>query len=58
MGAVYEALHEQIGKSVAVKVLLPRDAADGELIARFHREAQAAAAAGHRGLELVPFRPE
>jgi serine/threonine-protein kinase len=50
MGAVYEALHEQIGKPVAVKVLLPRDAADGELIARFHREAQAAAAAGHRGI--------
>ena len=50
MGTVYKALHEQINKPVAVKVLLPQDGAKGELVARFHREAQAAASAGHRGI--------
>ncbi len=50
MGEVYEALHEGIGKPVAVKVLRPQDAPEGELVARFHREAQAAASAGHRGI--------
>lgn len=50
MGAVYEATHEQIGKSVAVKVLLAKGEASPELIARFHQEAQAASAAGHRGI--------
>ena len=50
MGAVYGAVHEQIGKSVAVKVLHAGGDADDELVARFHQEAQAAAAAGHRGI--------
>lgn len=50
MGAVYEAVHEQIGKAVAVKVLLPQEVDQAELVARFLQEAQAAAAAGHRGI--------
>jgi serine/threonine protein kinase len=50
MGTVFEALHEQINKPVAVKVLRPQESHQGELVARFHREAQAAARAGHRGI--------
>jgi serine/threonine protein kinase len=48
MGVVYEALHEQIGKQVAVKILRSELATDPNVVARFQREAQAAAAIGHR----------
>jgi eukaryotic-like serine/threonine-protein kinase len=50
MGAVYEARHEQIGKGVAVKVLHPELTRVSEAATRFTREAQAAAAVGHRGI--------
>jgi hypothetical protein len=40
MGAVYEAVHTQIGKRVAIKVLAPSVAAIPEARARFLREAQ------------------
>jgi serine/threonine-protein kinase len=40
MGAVYEAVHTQIGKRVAIKVLAPAVAARPEARARFLREAQ------------------
>jgi serine/threonine protein kinase len=40
MGAVYEAVHTQIGKHVAIKVLAPAVAAKPEARARFLREAQ------------------
>ena len=40
MGAVYEAVHTQIGKRVAIKVLAPAVAAKPEARARFLREAQ------------------
>jgi serine/threonine protein kinase len=40
MGAVYEALHGEIGKRVAIKVLAPAVAAIPEARARFLREAQ------------------
>ena len=46
MGVVYEARHVLIDKAVAIKVLLPRYAADERLIARFQREALAVARAG------------
>ena len=40
MGAVYEAMHAEIGKRVAIKVLAPAVAAIGGARARFLREAQ------------------
>ena len=40
MGAVYEAVHTQLGKRVAIKVLAPAVAANPEARARFLREAQ------------------
>ncbi len=50
MGAVYEARHTLIGKRLAVKFLHPQFAENSELVARFSREAQAAAAIGHRSI--------
>lgn len=50
MGAVFEAVHEQIGKHVAVKVLHQDLTQKPELVARFTREAQAAAAIGHKAI--------
>jgi len=47
MGGVFEAVNEQIGKPVAVKLLRPEFAFDGEMVVRFMREARAAAAIGH-----------
>ena len=39
MGVVYEAEHVQLGKKVAIKLLLAKFADDPEAIARFQREA-------------------
>ena len=50
MGAVFEARHVLIGKRLAVKFLHPQFAQNSELVARFSREAQAAAAIGHRSI--------
>jgi serine/threonine-protein kinase len=51
MGAVYEAVHTRIrSKRAAVKVLHHRFANDPSTIARFEREAEAAAAIGHEGI--------
>src|SRR5690348_16081674 len=51
MGAVYRAIDERLGRSVAVKVITVSGASDPEvrdrLRARFHREARAAAALPH-----------
>ena len=47
MGAVYLGQHIIIGKSVAVKFLHAEFAAKKEVVKRFYREAQAAAAIGH-----------
>jgi serine/threonine-protein kinase len=43
MGSVYEAVHVEIGKRVALKLIHPAFAAQAEVIARFRREARAAA---------------
>src|SRR5438067_1447577 len=43
MGSVYEAVHSEIGKRVALKLIHPAYASQPEVIARFRREARAAA---------------
>jgi serine/threonine protein kinase len=53
MGAVYEAVQEAISRKVALKVLLPAYAENPEAVARFHREAQAAASLGHPNIVSV-----
>ena len=50
MGAVYLAENVDLGRRVAIKVLLPRAASNPEMTARFRQEARAAAAIGHPGI--------
>lgn len=50
MGKVFEAVHEGIGKRVALKFLLSEHITDKSTVTRFQREAQTAAAAGHHGI--------
>lgn len=47
MAAVYRAQDRQLGRVVAIKVLHPHFAEDPETVARFEREARAAAALSH-----------
>ena len=47
MGVVYEAEHVELGKRVAIKVMLDKYANDQEAIARFKREALAASRIGN-----------
>jgi serine/threonine-protein kinase len=47
MGAVYEAVQEDLFRRVALKVLRPEHAADPTVLARFHQEARAAARLAH-----------
>lgn len=53
MGAVYEALHTEIGKRVAVKVLAPELAAAPGARSRFLREAQLASKISHPNIVNV-----
>ena len=53
MGTVYLALHPELRRRVAVKVLHPDLAHHGEMIQRFFNEARAANAIGHRGIVEV-----
>jgi serine/threonine protein kinase len=53
MGVVYRAHDPQLGRDVAVKVLLPTLAADSEARSRFLREARAAAALAHDNVVAV-----
>lgn len=52
MGVVYLAEHERIAKRVALKVMHPQSASE-ELLARFEREAMAAASIGHPNIVAV-----
>ena len=53
MGAVYVAEHLLIGRKVALKRLHPELTGDEKAIARFQREARAAAATGHEHIVEV-----
>ena len=50
MGAVYLAVNEDLGRRVAIKVLLAQLADDEQLLKRFRQEARTAAAIGHPGI--------
>ncbi len=53
MGAVYEGVHTVIKRRVAIKVLHPQFAQNPEIVARFHREAEAATSIGHPNIVEV-----
>ncbi len=53
MGVVFEAVHQSLGRRVAVKVMRRRDIDDEKYIARFRREAQSAAKLHHTNIVSV-----
>ena len=53
MGAVYLAQHTVLGRSAAVKVLLPEFSHNRELVGRFLNEARATARLRHRGFAEI-----
>jgi serine/threonine-protein kinase len=53
MGAVYHAEHVELGKHVALKVMLPELGAKGDMVRRFMNEARSAARIGHPGIVEV-----
>jgi len=53
MGAVYIAEHLMLGRKVAIKRLHPELVGDEKAVARFQREARAAAATGHEHIVEV-----
>lgn len=56
MGVVYRAEHEMIGRSVAIKVLLPEFSHKREIVDRFFNEARAASSIRHPGIiEIFDF---
>ncbi len=52
-GAVYHSRHETLGRDTAIKILFPHYAADAAFVARFKREARAAARMEHPGIVQV-----
>lgn len=50
MGAVYEAVHEQIGRRAAIKVLHPAHTQNPEMATRFLNEARAVNRVQHPGM--------
>jgi serine/threonine-protein kinase len=58
MGAVYEATQMDLGRRVAIKVIYDELAWRPDIVTRFHREAQAAAALGHPNIvQVTDFSP-
>ncbi|MEO8701288.1 MAG: serine/threonine-protein kinase [Kofleriaceae bacterium] len=53
MGMVYRADHVQLGRAVALKMLLPQLSADPAIVQRFFNEARAASAIVHPGIVEV-----
>ncbi len=53
MGEVYEAIHEQLGRRAAIKVLRPHLAADAQVMARFLNEGRAASVVDHPGIVQI-----
>ena len=53
MGVVYEAVHQSLGRRVALKVMRSRKVNDEKYIVRFRREAQAAAQLHHTNIVSV-----
>jgi serine/threonine-protein kinase len=53
MGEVYEAVQEPLSRRVALKTMLPDVGKEGPQLARFRREAEAAAALGHPNIIQV-----
>ena len=53
MGRVHRALDEALDREVALKTLLPALAADGDFVARFSREARAAASLNHPNITQI-----
>lgn len=53
MGAVFAALHELIGRKVAIKVLHAAYASDAEFIQRFFNEARAVNIVDHPGIVQI-----
>ncbi len=54
MGSVYAATREDLGRMrVAIKILHPQLAADGDLIARFRREAETVGAVNHPNIVRI-----
>ncbi len=52
-GKVFVARDEQLGRDVALKVLLPEHCGNAEILKRFFHEARAAAAIRHAGIVMV-----
>ncbi|KAA3611832.1 MAG: PEGA domain-containing protein [Planctomycetota bacterium] len=53
MGLVFRAIHERLGREVALKILRPELAASGVAVERFHREAQSIAKLQHPNIVTV-----
>jgi serine/threonine protein kinase len=53
MGKIYEAVHEQLGRRAAVKVLHAHLVANGQLAARFLNEGRAASMIEHPGIVQI-----
>lgn len=56
MGAVFQGVHQAMGRPVAIKLLMPELIDSNETIRRFQQEAQAAAAIARRGVvDILDF---
>ncbi|HPH29494.1 MAG TPA: protein kinase, partial [Pseudomonadota bacterium] len=53
MGVVYEAVHQQLGRRAAIKVLHDEYAHEPEMVQRFVNEARALSIVGHPGLVSI-----